>query len=122
MGRTDICMPVLAVAALLLATALPAAAQQEPGGKRLTFGVAQRGETGRNLDLQPRERGASSFSATTLFAGLSSVTRRQALSLSVDATLRTGNPPGLEEGGLALRYRLRGAGTALSARVSLRRQ
>ena len=122
MGRPDICMPILAVAALLFATALPAAAQQEPGGKRLTFGVAQRGETGRNLDLQPGERGASSFSATTLFAGLSSVTRRQALSLSVDATLRTGNPPGLEEGGLALRYRLRGAGTALSARVSLRRQ
>ena len=65
----------------------------DPGGPQMTFGIAQRFETGRNLTLDVPEEGHGSIASTILSFGLSSETPIQSLSLDAVTALRLSDLP-----------------------------
>lgn len=70
-----------------------AAAAQEEGGLRLTFGVEQRFEVGRNLDLAVPAEGTSKVAATVLSFGLFSETGLDRLEFTASGALVIENSP-----------------------------
>lgn len=80
-------------AALMMAL-LPAMAQQTPGGLRVTGGIEQRLEAGRNLALAIPAEGGTVQSVTRLSLGLNSETPTQRFSLDLGSALRLGHGPG----------------------------
>ena len=81
----------LAMLALLgSGTALPfqAAAQEDAGGQRLTFGIALRAETDSNADLDLVSPGQTSRAVADLSFGLTSETRSSRLALAAGLSLQ----------------------------------
>ncbi|HMO70061.1 MAG TPA: hypothetical protein PKC84_00170 [Paracoccaceae bacterium] len=95
-------------------------AQDWPGGLRLTFGVEQGFEYGRNLALETPPEGTTVLAVTRLSFGLDSGTRDQRLQIDGGAALRLGRAPGdagstgLVEPELRFSYNREGARAALN--------
>lgn len=65
----------------------------DPGGLQMSLGIAQRFETGRNLQLDVPEEGHGSIASTILSFGLSSETPIQSIGLDAVTALRWSNLP-----------------------------
>ncbi len=98
MGRKSYKRAAICCAAGLgLASADVATAQLaddiEPGGALVTFGIAERIESGRNLGLEVPEEGTGTLASTILSFGLADETRTQRLFLDAVTALRFSNLP-----------------------------
>ena len=112
-------------AALVMAL-MPAMAQQNPGGLRLTGGVEQRLEAGRNLGLAIPAEGSTLQSVTRLSLGLDSETRTERFSIGASSALRFGRGPGgrisgFDDPQLRFSYAREGARSGLDLGGSYRR-
>lgn len=65
----------------------------DPGGLQMTFGIAQRIESGRNLQLDIPEEGDGTIASTILSFGLSSETPIQSIGLDAVTALRWSDLP-----------------------------
>ena len=102
------------------AFAVPALAQDVPGGQTLTFGLQQRLSANDNLRLDPTSAGTTVFSDTTLSFGYVSETRFQRFDLFLDGVIRlindpaTGSESNFRDPGAELRYTRTTSGSQLT--------
>lgn len=117
---------LVAAAVLLPGLAGPGPAQ-EAGGVTLTFGLSERLQATRNLDLDAVSRGTTYRADTRLSVALSSVTRTQSLTFSANAAGRAADGPDISDTfefftdpNFSLGYRRQGAGSSFRLNASVR--
>lgn len=93
MRRTGLIRHSYLLGAAIMAASTASAQDAPEGGFNLSFGIDQRFELGRNVDLATPAEGTSATSATTFSFGLSSITPLDRIELDVAADLRIENTP-----------------------------
>ena len=108
-----LCVPILPLAA------------QEAGGLKLSFGIDQRFEAGRNLGLRIPDEGTSALATTRFSARLESETRTQRFVLDTGGLLRLGQSPnartGFDDPRFNFSYRRDGANSGFTISADYRR-